>query len=280
MADTGIGARVARREDRRFLTGNGRYVDDMNRPGQTHAVLVRSPHAHAALGAVDTAAALAAPGVLAVLHRRRPRGGRSRRPALRLAHQEQGRLRHGRAAASGAGGGQGAPRRRSGGDGGRENPRPGARRGRESGGGLRPAAGGHRYRRRAPGRPPASPRRGGEQHLLRLGVRRQGGGGQGVRRRGEGRGARFRQPAAGAQRAGAARRDRRARPARRPLHAVYHQPEPARHPPADVYRGAQPAGNEGARSVAGRGRRVRLENLPLRRGGAGHVGGRARSAGP
>ena len=66
MADTGIGARVARREDRRFLTGNGRYVDDMNRPGQAHAVLVRSPHAHAALGAVDAAAALAAPGVLAV----------------------------------------------------------------------------------------------------------------------------------------------------------------------------------------------------------------------
>ncbi len=66
MSDSGIGARVARKEDRRFLTGNGRYVDDINRPGQAHAVLVRSPHAHAALGAIDTAAALASPGVIAV----------------------------------------------------------------------------------------------------------------------------------------------------------------------------------------------------------------------
>ena len=66
MTAAGIGARVARKEDRRFLTGKGRYVDDLNRPGQAHAVLVRSPHAHAELGAVDAAGALAAPGVLAV----------------------------------------------------------------------------------------------------------------------------------------------------------------------------------------------------------------------
>ena len=66
MTDTGIGARVARKEDRRFLTGNGRYVDDIDRPGQVHAVLVRSPHAHATLGAIDAAQALASPGVVAV----------------------------------------------------------------------------------------------------------------------------------------------------------------------------------------------------------------------
>jgi len=67
MTETGIGARVLRKEDRRFLTGSGRYVDDINRPGQAHAVLVRSPHAHATVNGVNTAAAQAAPGVVAVL---------------------------------------------------------------------------------------------------------------------------------------------------------------------------------------------------------------------
>ena len=66
MTATGIGARAARKEDRRFLTGNGRYVDDIDRPGQLHAVLARSPHAHARLGAIDAGAARAAPGVAAV----------------------------------------------------------------------------------------------------------------------------------------------------------------------------------------------------------------------
>ena len=47
MADSGIGAAVRRKEDLRFLTGNGNYVDDINRPGQTFAAFVRSPHAHA-----------------------------------------------------------------------------------------------------------------------------------------------------------------------------------------------------------------------------------------
>jgi carbon-monoxide dehydrogenase large subunit len=67
MADSGIGAAVRRKEDHRFLTGNGNYVDDINRPGQTFAAFVRSPHAHATLGAVDTTKAAAAPGVIAVL---------------------------------------------------------------------------------------------------------------------------------------------------------------------------------------------------------------------
>ena len=67
MTETGIGARVLRKEDRRFLTGSGRYVDDINRPGQAHAVLVRSPHAHATVNGVNTAAAQAASGVIAVL---------------------------------------------------------------------------------------------------------------------------------------------------------------------------------------------------------------------
>ncbi|GAB3120043.1 xanthine dehydrogenase family protein molybdopterin-binding subunit [Novispirillum itersonii] len=64
---TGIGASVKRVEDYRFLTGRGRYTDDMTRPGQCHAYIVRSPHAHARILSIDTAATLAAPGVLTVL---------------------------------------------------------------------------------------------------------------------------------------------------------------------------------------------------------------------
>lgn len=64
---SGIGARVLRKEDKRFLTGNGRYMDDINRPGQAHAVFVRSPLAHGNLKGVDSGAALASDGVIAVL---------------------------------------------------------------------------------------------------------------------------------------------------------------------------------------------------------------------
>jgi carbon-monoxide dehydrogenase large subunit len=64
---TGIGAPVRRREDQRLLTGQGRYGDDLTLPGQAYAVMLRSPHAHATIGAIDTAAASVMPGVLAVL---------------------------------------------------------------------------------------------------------------------------------------------------------------------------------------------------------------------
>ncbi len=58
---TGIGQPVRRREDRRLLTGAGRYSDDLNLPGQAYAVIVRSPHAHALIRALDAAAARASP---------------------------------------------------------------------------------------------------------------------------------------------------------------------------------------------------------------------------
>ncbi len=67
MSATGIGAAVRRREDRRFITGKGHYTDDVSRPGQSHAYFLRSPHAHARIREIDTAAAAAMPGVLAVL---------------------------------------------------------------------------------------------------------------------------------------------------------------------------------------------------------------------
>jgi carbon-monoxide dehydrogenase large subunit len=62
-----VGQSVRRLEDPRLIQGLGRYSDDVNLPRQAHAVLVRSPHAHARLGRVDASRALAAPGVVAVL---------------------------------------------------------------------------------------------------------------------------------------------------------------------------------------------------------------------
>ncbi len=66
-ASQGIGKPVPRREDERLITGAGCYSDDVNAPGQAYAAFVRSPHAHAAIRAIDATAARAAPGVLAVL---------------------------------------------------------------------------------------------------------------------------------------------------------------------------------------------------------------------
>ena len=67
MARSVVGDRPKRREDLRFITGRGRYLDDLAFEGLTHAVVLRSPHAHAQIGFVDVDAARAAPGVLAVL---------------------------------------------------------------------------------------------------------------------------------------------------------------------------------------------------------------------
>ena len=64
--DFGVGASTKRREDVRFLTGNGRYTDDMNVHGQAHVHFLRSEVAHGNLKAVDTSAAAAMPGVLRI----------------------------------------------------------------------------------------------------------------------------------------------------------------------------------------------------------------------
>jgi carbon-monoxide dehydrogenase large subunit len=63
---SGIGQPVRRREDLRLVRGGGRYTADENLPGQAYAVMVRSPHAHARIRAIDKDNALAVPGVLAV----------------------------------------------------------------------------------------------------------------------------------------------------------------------------------------------------------------------
>jgi len=67
MGVEGIGASVVRKEDRRFITGRGRYVDDIKVLGLTHAHFVRSPHAHAKVVSIDATAAKEMPGVVDVL---------------------------------------------------------------------------------------------------------------------------------------------------------------------------------------------------------------------
>ena len=67
MAEKGIGVKVPRKEDQRFITGRGRYTDDINLPGQAYAYFVRSPHAHATINGIDKTSAEGMPGVLAVL---------------------------------------------------------------------------------------------------------------------------------------------------------------------------------------------------------------------
>ena len=61
-----LGARLARKEDQRLVTGAGKYLADMVLPGMLHAVFVRSEYAHAHITGIDTSAALALPGVVAV----------------------------------------------------------------------------------------------------------------------------------------------------------------------------------------------------------------------
>jgi aerobic carbon-monoxide dehydrogenase large subunit len=67
LARQGVGKPVPRREDERLVTGRGCYSDDFSLPGQVHAVLVRSPYAHARIRGIDAAEALATPGVITVL---------------------------------------------------------------------------------------------------------------------------------------------------------------------------------------------------------------------
>jgi carbon-monoxide dehydrogenase large subunit len=65
--NAGIGSTVRRKEDARLVTGRGCYSDDFNLPAQAYGAAVRSPHAHALIRSIDTEAARAMPGVLAVL---------------------------------------------------------------------------------------------------------------------------------------------------------------------------------------------------------------------
>src|SRR5256712_9995228 len=61
-----FGKAIKRREDPRFITGRGQYVDDVKLPGMTYAAFVRSQHAHAKIRRIDASAALKHPGVVAI----------------------------------------------------------------------------------------------------------------------------------------------------------------------------------------------------------------------
>ena len=66
MEKFGTAQALRRFEDQRLITGTGRYVDDINIPGQVYGYVVRSPHAHARILGIDVSAAASAPGVLGV----------------------------------------------------------------------------------------------------------------------------------------------------------------------------------------------------------------------
>jgi aerobic carbon-monoxide dehydrogenase large subunit len=97
---------VTRKEDQRFITGNGRYTDDITLPRQTYAAFVRSPHAHATIDRRRRHGAREGAGRRRGAHRRGRQEGRHRRPDLRLDDPFQGRLADERRAASGAGHGK------------------------------------------------------------------------------------------------------------------------------------------------------------------------------
>src|SRR5437763_16886251 len=61
-----IGTPLRRREDAELLTGEARYVDDLDVPGALHLAIVRSPYAHARIRSIDTSGAAGMPGVVAV----------------------------------------------------------------------------------------------------------------------------------------------------------------------------------------------------------------------
>ena len=67
MTSDVLGARIKRVEDPRFITGKGRFLDDIKLPGMTYMAILRSPYAHANIRSIDAAAARALPGVITVL---------------------------------------------------------------------------------------------------------------------------------------------------------------------------------------------------------------------
>ncbi len=272
MAFDGIGASVRRKEDGRFLRGRGNYVDDMNRPGQLHAVIKRADRPHAKINGIDTAAAAKAPGVVAVFTGADmaadgvgglPCGwqihNKDGSPMAEPAHPvlAVGKVRHvgdpvAVVIAETEAGGEG--RSRTAGD-----RLPGPARGRDDAGCVEAGRGGGARRCR-------------RQSVLRLAYRRQGPGGWRLRQGGEGGEARPHQQSPGAECHGTTRRDRRVRSVERRLHAVHYQPEPACHPPADGRFRAAHSREQAARRGAGCRRRVRLEDLPLCGRGNRHLG--------
>ena len=279
MGVEGIGASVVRKEDKRFITGKGRYTDDIRLHGMTHAHFIRSPHAHAKVKSIDSAEAMKMPGVVAVLTGKETGRRQDRQPDLRLDDPLQGRHadEDGRLPGDGAGdralcrtGGRGRDRREQ---------EPGARRGREASivtyeelpavADIRAAI--------APGAPQLHPEAPGNV------VYDWALGDEAATNAAFAKAANVVSieltnnrlvPNAMEPRVG----DRRLRHRGRALHALHHLAEPARRPPRAVGVLQHRAGAQAARDRAGRRRRLRLENLHLSRKRWWRCGRRRRSA--
>ncbi len=269
---TGIGASLRRKEDLRFITGGGNYVSDITRPNMAFGAFLRSPHAHARIKKIDAAAALALPGVVAVLTGEDlkadgvgglpcawPVTGKGGTATKEPAHPAlaQGKVRYvgdavafviadtleqARAAAEAV----------------------------VVDYDVLPAVVGVLDALK-PGAPAVFDDIPG-QHLRRLGAGRQAR----DRRRVQEGGARGQdqpgQQPAGRQSDGATRGDRRVRPRARSLHDVDHEPVSAHREAADGQLRAQHPAAQAARRFAGRRRRFRGQAVPLRRGSCGHLG--------
>ena len=114
MGEFGIGQPVRRFEDKRLLSGNGRFQSDNNLLGQAYAYVLRSPHAHARIRKLDLAAAQAAPGVALIMTGGRPRRGQARRHGRTVPAQAAGRITDVRSRLSRPRAGHGALCRRTG----------------------------------------------------------------------------------------------------------------------------------------------------------------------
>ena len=272
MGIEGIGASVVRKEDKRFITGKGRYVDDIKLLGMTHAHFVRSPHAHAKIKSIDTVGGDEDAGRGRRADRPADRRRQDRQPDLRLGDQLQGRHADEDGRMAGDGAGNRALRRPGGRGRDRRDQEPGAGRGRSRGRRLRGTAGRCRHSRRDQAGRAAASSRGAGQRDLRLDHRRRSRDGRGLQGGGQCGLARHHQQPAGAERDGAARGDRRIRRAGRAFHALHDLAEPACRPPRAVGVLQHRAGAQAARDRARCRRRLRLEDLHLSGGDGGAVG--------
>ena len=274
MSKTGIGASPRRREDARFVTGQGAYLDDLRFDRLAHAVVLRSPHAHARIRSIDTSAARRAPGVLAVLTAAdaaadglkplRPYAEANIQTGEPFAFAPQPLLAHDKVRFAGEpvalivaeSAARGGRRRRTGRD------------------RLRAVARRDVGRRGARRRRAADRRRSAGQRLPRLAHRRR----QGRRcRLRAGRSCRLadaRQPSHRHEPDGAARRRRAVRSGERPLHAACLQPEHPHQPRPRRPRARRRTRGRALRRTRCR-RRLRRQELRLCRACAGPVGGQA-----
>ena len=278
MGIEGIGARVARKEDKRFITGAGRYVDDMVVPGMKHAAFVRSPHAHAQIKKIDVTKAKAMPGVIGVLTGKELKAdGIGNLICGWMIHSKDGTPMKMGAWSPLAFDTSALCRRRGRHRGGRHQG-PGARRRRGGRDHLQGTEGRHRRVEGDGQGRAANPSRGRQQSDLRLGSRRRRRDGGRLQEGSACRQDRHHQQPAGAERDGAARGARPLRQGRGPLHLLDDLAEPASGAAGDERLLQCRAGEQAARDRAGCRRRLRLEDLHLSRKSSSACGPRRRRA--